>query len=37
MIFLEPDEIMTLAAAVTAPAPRYRRDERRRGGYSEGG
>ena len=37
MIFLEPDQIMTLAAEVTAPPPRYRREERRREGYPEYG
>lgn len=37
IIFLEPDQIMTLAAEVTAPPPRYRRDERRRDGYPEYG
>ena len=35
--FLEPDQIMTLAAEVTAPPARYRREERRRDGYPEYG
>ena len=37
MIFLEPDQIMALAAEVTAPPVRYRREERRRDGYPEYG
>jgi integrase len=37
MIFLEPEQIMALAAAVTAPPARYRREERRREGYPEYG
>jgi integrase len=37
MIFLEPDQVMALAAAVTAPPARYRRQERRRDGYPEYG
>jgi integrase len=37
MIFLDPDQIMTLAHEVTAPPPRYRRGERRRAGYPEYG
>ncbi len=37
MVFLEPDQIMTLAAEVTAPPARYRREERRRDGYPEYG
>jgi integrase len=37
MIFLEPDEIMSLAAEVTSPPARYRRGERRRAGYPEYG
>jgi hypothetical protein len=37
MIFLDPDQIMALAAEVTAPPPRYRRGERRRDGYPEYG
>jgi integrase len=36
-IFLEPGQIMTLAAEVTAPPPRYRCEERRRAGYPEYG
>ena len=37
MIFLDPDQIMTLAEEVTAPPVRYRREERRRDGYPEYG
>ncbi len=37
MIFLDPDQIMTLAAEVNAPPERYRREERRRDGYPEYG
>ena len=37
MIFLDPDQIMTLAAEITKPPPRYRRDERRCEGYPEYG
>jgi integrase len=37
MVFLDPDQIMTLAAEITAPPQRYRRDERRRDGYPEYG
>lgn len=37
MVFLEPAEIMALAAEVTLPPPRYRRGERRRAGYPEYG
>jgi integrase len=37
MIFLDPDQIMTLADEVTAPPVRYRREERRRDGYPEYG
>jgi integrase len=37
MIFLDPEQIMALAAAVAAPPARYRRDERRREGYPEYG
>ncbi len=37
MVFLEPDEIMTLAREITTPPPRYRREERRRDGYPEYG
>lgn len=32
MIFLDPDQIMTLAAEINAPPQRYRREERRRDG-----
>ena len=37
MIFLDPDQIRTLADEVTAPPVRYRREERRRDGYPEYG
>lgn len=37
MIFLDPDQIMTLADEVTTPPVRYRREERRRDGYPEYG
>jgi integrase len=37
MIFLDPDQIMTLAREVTAPPQRYRRGERRRDSYPEYG
>jgi integrase len=37
MIFLEPDQVMTLAAEVSSPPARYRRGERRRDGYPEYG
>jgi integrase len=37
MIFLDPDQIMTLAAEITKPPPRYRRHERRCEGYPEYG
>jgi integrase len=37
MVFLDPDQIVTLAAEVTKPPPRYRRGERRRDGYPEYG
>jgi integrase len=37
MIFLDPDQIMSLAAEITAPPQRYRREERRRDGYPEYG
>ena len=37
MIFLDTDQIMTLAAEVTRPPPRYRRGDRRVGGYLEYG
>jgi hypothetical protein len=37
MIFLEPHQIMALAAEVMAPPLRYRREERRREGYPEYG
>jgi len=33
MIFLEPDQIMLLAAEMMAPPARCRREERRRDGY----
>ena len=37
MVFLEPDQIMTLAAEVGTPPARYRRGERRRDGYPDYG
>jgi integrase len=37
MIFLDPDQIMTLAAEVNAPPERHPREERRRDGYPEYG
>jgi site-specific recombinase XerC len=37
MVFLDPDQIMALVDAVTAPPQRYRRDERRLAGYPEYG
>jgi integrase len=37
MVFLDADQIMSLAAEITAPPQRYRRDERRRDGYPEYG
>ena len=37
MVFLEPDEIMTLVREITTPPTRYRREERRRDGYPEYG
>jgi integrase len=37
MVFLDPDQIMALAAEITAPPQRYRKDERRRDGYPEYG
>jgi hypothetical protein len=37
MLFLEPDQIMTLATEVTDPPVRYRRGERRRDGFAEYG
>ena len=35
MVFLEPEQIMTLAREVAKPPPRYRRGERRVAGYPE--
>jgi integrase len=37
MVFLDPEQIMSLAAEVSAPPARYRRDERRVSGYPEYG
>ena len=37
MVFLDVEQIMKLACEVTAPPPRYRREERRRDGYPEYG
>jgi integrase len=37
MIFLEPDQVMALAAEVSRPPARYRRGERRSDGYPEYG
>ncbi len=37
MVFLDPDQIMSLANEVSAPPARYRRDERRVSGYPEYG
>jgi integrase len=37
MIFLDPDQIMTLAEEIVRPPARYRRDERRTDGYPEYG
>jgi Phage integrase, N-terminal SAM-like domain len=37
MVFLNPDQIMALAHEVTAPPPRYRRNERQQDGYPEYG
>jgi integrase len=37
MVFLDPDQVMSLAREITKPAPRYRRDERRVTGYPEYG
>src|SRR5262245_25988625 len=37
MVFFEADQVMTLAAEVSTPPPRYRAEERRRDGYPEYG
>ncbi len=37
MVFLDADQVMTLATEVSRPPPRYRTEERRRDGYPEYG